>query len=99
MPSLLLRRRSASPARTRKPGNRNRFRCAPRGRFSGGPSMSTTHTVDVAIVGGGPAGLTAAAALSRDRARNVVVLERESAAGGIPRHSDHPGYGMRPLTT
>jgi thioredoxin reductase len=61
--------------------------------------MSTTHTVDVAIVGGGPAGLTAAAALSRDRALNVVVLERESAAGGIPRHSDHPGYGMRDLKT
>ncbi|MDT5347637.1 MAG: hypothetical protein QOH91_924 [Mycobacterium sp.] len=61
--------------------------------------MSATHTVDVAIVGGGPAGLTAASALSRDRALNVVVLERESAAGGIPRHSDHPGYGMRDLKT
>jgi thioredoxin reductase len=61
--------------------------------------MSTAHTVDVAIVGGGPAGLTAAAALSRDRGLNVVVLERESAAGGIPRHSDHPGYGMRDLKT
>jgi thioredoxin reductase len=61
--------------------------------------MSTTHTVDVAIVGGGPAGLTAAAALSRDRALNIIVLERESAAGGIPRHSDHPGYGMRDLKT
>jgi thioredoxin reductase len=61
--------------------------------------MITTRSVDVAIVGGGPAGLTAAAALSRDRALNVVVLERESAAGGIPRHSDHPGYGMRDLKT
>jgi thioredoxin reductase len=55
--------------------------------------------VDVAIVGGGPAGLTAAAELSRDRTLNVVVLERESAAGGIPRHSDHPGYGIRDLKT
>ena len=61
--------------------------------------MSTTHTVDVAIVGGGPAGLTAAAALARDGALNIIVLERESAAGGIPRHSDHPGYGMRDLKT
>jgi thioredoxin reductase len=51
--------------------------------------------VDVAIVGGGPAGLTAAAALAGSL--NVVVLERESAAGGIPRHSDHPGYGMRDM--
>lgn len=50
---------------------------------------------DVAIVGGGPAGLTAAAELARDL--RVVVLEREAEAGGIPRHSDHPGYGMRDM--
>ena len=25
------------------------------------------------------------------------MLEREPSAGGIPRHSDHPGYGMRDL--
>ncbi|TDO12217.1 thioredoxin reductase [Mycobacterium sp. BK086] len=54
-------------------------------------------TVDVVIVGGGPAGLTAAAALAARH--NVVVLERESAAGGIPRHSDHLGYGIRDLRT
>ena len=29
----------------------------------------------------------------------VLVLERESAAGGIPRHSDHLGYGMRDMKT
>ena len=52
--------------------------------------MSTAHTVDVAIVGGGPAGLTAAAALSRDRALNIIVLERESAAGGIPGTANTP---------
>jgi thioredoxin reductase len=56
----------------------------------------STH--DVAIVGGGPAGLTAATELSRS-GLNVVVLERESAAGGIPRHSDHPGYGIRDMRT
>ena len=55
------------------------------------------RTVDVAIVGGGPAGLTAAAALAKSL--NVVVLERESQAGGIPRHSDHPGYGIRDMRT
>lgn len=58
-----------------------------------------TTAVDVAIVGGGPAGLTAAAALAHQSGLNVTVLERESAAGGIPRHSDHPGYGIRDLKT
>ncbi len=58
-----------------------------------------TTTVDVAVVGGGPAGLTAAASLARDPSLNVVVLERESQAGGIPRHSDHLGYGIRDMRT
>ena len=55
-------------------------------------------TYDVAIIGGGPAGLTAATGLAGS-GLNVVVLERESAAGGIPRHSDHPGYGIRDMKT
>jgi thioredoxin reductase len=58
-----------------------------------------TLTPDVAIVGGGPAGLTAAAQLRRAGATSVLVLEREGDAGGIPRHSDHPGYGIRDLRT
>lgn len=58
-----------------------------------------TTSADVAVIGGGPAGLTAAASLARRGALNVVVLERESEAGGIPRHSDHPGYGIRDLKT
>jgi thioredoxin reductase len=49
----------------------------------------------VVIVGGGPAGLTAAAALAPSV--DVLVLEREAVTGGIPRHSDHPGYGLRDL--
>lgn len=53
--------------------------------------------VRVAVVGGGPAGLTAAAALGEQGVDDVLVLEREAATGGIPRHSDHPGYGMRDL--
>ena len=55
-------------------------------------------SVDVAVVGGGPAGLTAAADLAAQGLK-VVVLERESTAGGIPRHSDHLGYGIRDLRT
>jgi thioredoxin reductase len=53
--------------------------------------------VPVAIVGGGPSGLTAAAALASSVDGDVLVLEREHETGGIPRHSDHLGYGMRDL--
>jgi thioredoxin reductase len=51
---------------------------------------------DVAIVGGGPAGLSAAAGLAR-RGIGVVVIEREHEPGGIPRHADHQGFGLRDL--
>jgi thioredoxin reductase len=53
--------------------------------------------VAVAIVGGGPSGLTAAAELAPHIDGEVLVIERETETGGIPRHSDHPGYGMRDL--
>ena len=61
--------------------------------------MSSTETTDVAVVGAGPAGLTVAANLARGGDLKVVVLERESEPGGIPRHSDHPGYGIRDMKT
>ncbi len=54
-----------------------------------------TQRCDVLIIGGGPSGLTAAANLAGDH--HVVVLERERFGGGIPRHSDHTGYGIRDL--
>jgi thioredoxin reductase len=53
--------------------------------------------VAVAIVGGGPSGLTAAAALAPQVDGRVLVIEREAETGGIPRHSNHLGYGMRDL--
>jgi thioredoxin reductase len=58
--------------------------------------MTETH-VAVAIVGGGPSGLTAAAELAGRVDGEVLVIERETETGGIPRHSDHLGYGMRDL--
>ncbi len=51
--------------------------------------------VKVAIVGGGPAGLSAARILGKQLGSDVLVIERESDLGGIPRHADHPGYGIR----
>ena len=51
----------------------------------------------VLIIGGGPAGLRAATELAPKVRGQVLVVEREAVAGGIPRHSDHPGYGLRDL--
>lgn len=60
--------------------------------------MTEAHTIlapTVAIIGGGPAGLSAARKLAQAGIGEILVLEREKRAGGIPRHSDHPGYGIR----
>jgi thioredoxin reductase len=51
----------------------------------------------VAIVGGGPAGLAAAIELRRMGTGDVVVIDREAEAGGIPRHARHQGFGLRDL--
>jgi thioredoxin reductase len=55
------------------------------------------EAADVAVVGGGPAGLAAAVAVRRAGAGRVVVLDREAEPGGIPRHAKHPGFGIRDL--
>ncbi|WP_432115895.1 FAD-dependent oxidoreductase [Streptomyces sp. S1] len=59
------------------------------------------RTVDVLVVGAGPAGLAAAARLAAAGAGRVEVLEREPEAGGVPRHCARPGFGAdargRPL--
>jgi len=59
--------------------------------------MSGTVSVPVVIVGAGPAGLRAAAELAPRVDGEVLVLDREATPGGIPRHSDHTGYGLRDL--
>jgi thioredoxin reductase len=51
----------------------------------------------VAVVGAGPAGLAAAVELRRLGVAEVVVIEREVEAGGIPRHARHQGFGLRDL--
>jgi len=51
------------------------------------------------IVGGGPSGLAAAIELRELGVSPVTVIEREREPGGIPRHSDHTGFGVRDLRT
>ncbi len=50
---------------------------------------------DVMIIGGGPAGLSAATTLKKSGIERVVVLDREPEAGGIPRHCGHPPFGIK----
>ncbi|MBB4867315.1 NADPH-dependent 2,4-dienoyl-CoA reductase/sulfur reductase-like enzyme [Pseudomonas nitritireducens] len=57
--------------------------------------MTRTESIDVAIIGSGPAGLAAAIELKRQGVAQVCVFERESEAGGIPRHCGHPPFGLR----
>ncbi|MFF8841170.1 NAD(P)/FAD-dependent oxidoreductase [Streptomyces sp. NPDC015127] len=53
------------------------------------------RTVDVLVVGTGPAGLAAATRLAAQGAGTVEAVEREQEPGGIPRHSPHRGFGPR----
>lgn len=52
-----------------------------------------TH-YDVLIIGAGPAGLATAAALRKAGVHDIAVLEREEQAGGVPRHCQHPTFGL-----
>ncbi len=51
---------------------------------------------DVVIVGAGPAGLSCATELSR-RGIDVTVIDRDESPGGVPRYTDHLGYGLSDL--
>lgn len=51
-------------------------------------------TRPVIIIGAGPAGLTAARVLRQAGLTEVLVLERNPEAGGLPRFCAHPGWGM-----
>ena len=53
-----------------------------------------TDEVDVLVIGAGPAGLAAATAAKEGGAREVVVLERDDAPGGILQQCIHNGFGL-----
>ena len=49
---------------------------------------------DVVIIGGGPAGLAAAAALKKAGIHDILIVEREKQLGGILRQCIHDGFGL-----
>jgi NADPH-dependent 2,4-dienoyl-CoA reductase/sulfur reductase-like enzyme len=50
--------------------------------------------VDVAVIGGGPAGLAAALAAHKEGAARVLIVERNHELGGILQQCIHHGFGL-----
>lgn len=49
---------------------------------------------DIVIIGGGPAGLAAAASAKRNGIDSILILERDSQLGGILNQCIHNGFGL-----
>ncbi|MEI7616595.1 MAG: FAD-dependent oxidoreductase, partial [Actinomycetota bacterium] len=50
---------------------------------------------DVAVIGGGPAGLSAAISARINGADNVLIIDRDLYLGGILQQCIHPGFGLK----
>lgn len=53
-----------------------------------------SERVQVAVIGGGPAGLAAALSAKKAGAGRVVILERDKGPGGILQQCIHNGFGL-----
>ena len=49
---------------------------------------------DIVIIGGGPAGMSAAVAAYEAGARDILILERDESLGGILQQCIHNGFGL-----
>jgi NADPH-dependent 2,4-dienoyl-CoA reductase/sulfur reductase-like enzyme len=54
----------------------------------------SNQVYDVAIVGGGAAGVAAAIGAARNGAKKIVVLDRETELGGVLQQCIHNGFGL-----
>jgi len=79
-PEAFLASRKTAPKALRGTGN--------------GEQGTETGVFDVLVVGAGPAGLAAAVAAKKEGAKNVLVLERDDAPGGILQQCIHNGFGL-----
>ncbi len=52
---------------------------------------------DIAVIGGGPAGMAAAVAAYDSGVTDVCILEREEMLGGILKQCIHNGFGLHKL--
>lgn len=52
------------------------------------------YDFEVAVIGAGPAGLAAAIAARRQGAKKVIIIERDTAPGGILQQCIHAGFGL-----
>jgi NADPH-dependent 2,4-dienoyl-CoA reductase/sulfur reductase-like enzyme len=51
-------------------------------------------SVDIAIIGGGPAGLAAAISAKKEGMDNILIIERDERLGGILNQCIHEGFGL-----
>jgi NADPH-dependent 2,4-dienoyl-CoA reductase/sulfur reductase-like enzyme len=57
--------------------------------------MKVSELYDVAVIGGGPAGLAAATAAAENGAERVLLIERDRILGGILNQCIHDGFGLQ----
>jgi len=75
----------------------NRSNDFSRYKSSAEKATKVATTCDVLIVGAGPAGLSAAIELKKQGIKNILVVDREPEAGGMPRFCHHTGFGREDL--